>query len=1077
MQKDKESKIWVYSKSPFENNYANTIKFNSDSDMEGFFEKSSLLTLIYYNDTYSQIRKNGTIQVEGRVDKFETATYMRFINRGQMFYAFILDTRYTNENTTNILFEIDVWNTYQRQFFNNSIQGFVEQGTLKKLKSDGSKNIVNIEQGFNVGNRQTAEIVTLGLESLDWLVIVAKPSIQLNENDERVNIPGFPGTFKSFRYFVVPVNLKTGMTYPYTYGGITTNAGTITTLLANFTNTFDSGTNTVNQIINVYTTKHAGLSYKINGGTVIINSIDTGILQSIGGSGVNSSTSANSGITGGYIDSTVDWNIDLQYAGNTFSASMVKRLILWCRAFQVLPEFVLVQIYHESLWGGYSGAVVTQDHNWSGITAWWSSGTEYNATVDITMSLGSARPPSEGGYYVHFESEEDWLAYHMYLISGYPANSGNKWYKTSGVTDFETAARGLFKEGGALVNYASTGMTSYVSAMNTIRNAMRADTTLAGYFNNINNLVWNGSDWLTSDSTSNNDGLIALQSLLGVSIGNGECYAVASYYSSIFGGPGLGAGITGPNGYISDVISGADTSPAQDIGIAYDWGKYAFIVENSPISLSQIRVGDIICWYGGIANNPFASSGRYGHVGICYAVDTANNTVSYYEQWAGVKLKQTTQTWQSQFCKSIVHAPGSFANSGSSSGSVIYSTTAGMTMLEISRMTTLNNLEITKYNLKDLLDMAITSQDLYPEDMEPQIFTSEFCQIKMYDPFGTFYNFSPEFVPMGNDNTVVATSCIGDSNHVHYTIKDYNIPENYSGASLNKTQAFNYGMVDSNPRSITILSDSVETYMQANKNQYEAQQRSFNENAGMLAAQADLSSRNTDLTNRQATYNSNYAIESSKIGLAQAGINALTGVITGGLTGGVAGVAAGAISGGLGVASAARQLGYQQQQGEFTEETNAMRSQSTALANMQAKLSLDQSVRSYNASVKDLDNQPVSVQQIGTDMSWQVGNSVDDIFLAFEIPTKFILENANNYIRNNGVILTAWYDDIREFTEHRQTFNYIKCVNIELRDFNINQSHLNALKTVFITGTRIWNYNSNIDNNFLNLSASNPDFK
>ncbi|HEP1788354.1 TPA: lysozyme family protein [Streptococcus suis] len=138
-----------------------------------------------------------------------------------------------------------------------------------------------------------------------------------------------------------------------------------------------------------------------------------------------------------------------------------------------------------------------------------------------------------------------------------------------------------------------------------------------------------------------------IQSVYGRGVGNGECYALTSYYAKAIGGPGLGAGV----GEISDT-TGADTVSAYNIGIAYNWSKYGWEVVRDP-DYSQIQAGDIVNWYpSGYFN------GIWGHTGIVKEV-LGNGVFTTYEQNAGKGriVAEYTRNIRDGRISSIIHPP------------------------------------------------------------------------------------------------------------------------------------------------------------------------------------------------------------------------------------------------------------------------------------------------------------------------------------------------------------------------------------------------------------------------------------
>ena len=178
---NENTKIWVYAKSPFKSDYTNVLHFENESEQNKFFEEpNQFIKLIYNSNSFQFVERNGAIIVQGRAEQFETATYMRFKNNGRVYYAFIYDTIYQNENATQLIYEIDVWNTYQQELKKANIRGQVEQQTRKNLLNT----IMDGQQGFQSGIKYTAKAGKVGIET-EWLVIVAKPSIRLSVKQKK----------------------------------------------------------------------------------------------------------------------------------------------------------------------------------------------------------------------------------------------------------------------------------------------------------------------------------------------------------------------------------------------------------------------------------------------------------------------------------------------------------------------------------------------------------------------------------------------------------------------------------------------------------------------------------------------------------------------------------------------------------------------------------------------------------------------------------------------------------------------------------------------------------------------------
>lgn len=482
MQSNKFGKIKIYGKSPFSISFDDVIKFESVEEQEDFFENSPLLTEIYSADDCSWIKKTGSIQVKGELPLFEKATYMWFENeRGKRYYAFILDTFYTNQDCTNIIFEIDAWQTFHIDLFSSSFSGYVEQAHEKNyLDPEKTKrNISLIPQNINIYKRYYSDVKELDL--VDWIVVVLKPGAKTNGSDINVGKPGVPGTFKSFRYFVIPCNISEGITLPYTYNNVLIQGGDLYSVINFYTNTFsdvDSGlanNNTVNQCVNIYTSKYLGIEYEYRDGIVFIEgSVDA----NISGFDFEEPVDDNS-INEGNYDSEINYSGSLSYGGNTLSNSVIKRLIQWCRVFKILPELIITVWYFETHWGT-SGT--GQYNNWGGYAFPGSSNSITYPSINITVTKAS------NPRWMQFSSVNDMIAFACYLFrpKGYD-NSGNAIYTVSGKTTFQTALKGMFKIGGATRNYSEPVQT-YITNATSVNRGIRNNNP--GQIEIINSLVY-----------------------------------------------------------------------------------------------------------------------------------------------------------------------------------------------------------------------------------------------------------------------------------------------------------------------------------------------------------------------------------------------------------------------------------------------------------------------------------------------------------------------------------------------------------------------------------------------------------
>ena len=300
-------------------------------------------------------------------------------------------------------------------------------------------------------------------------------------------------------------------------------------------------------------------------------------------------------------------------ASGTLSIENIQTILKLCYEYRVLPSGVISQLYLESFWGNSNVARV--DNNWSGMT--WTGNP--NRPSGVVVSQGSARPSSEGGHYMHFANMADFFKDYFYLL----AKQGI--YNVVNKNNISDYTRGLFRVGGAAYDYAAAGYDHYNSLMNDIRRGINAKNgnVLDTYDNDWNNPRVVTSTTVEQPGAPNTKrALEELSGLVGKTVGNGQCYAVAAWFSYKLGGAGLGCGLGGFSGLIGSGIR------ACDIGTDYNWGSFGWGVEGSGFSGANIVAGTILNikpnygspWY----------TGYYGHTVVVESVN--GDTVTVLQQ-------------------------------------------------------------------------------------------------------------------------------------------------------------------------------------------------------------------------------------------------------------------------------------------------------------------------------------------------------------------------------------------------------------------------------------------------------------
>ncbi|GAA0057861.1 glucosaminidase domain-containing protein [Streptococcus canis] len=144
---------------------------------------------------------------------------------------------------------------------------------------------------------------------------------------------------------------------------------------------------------------------------------------------------------------------DLSFNGAILKKSVLDIILAKCKEHDILPSYAITVLHFEGLWG--TSAVGKADNNWGGMT--WTGKGERPSGVTVTQ--GTARPSSEGGYYMHYSTVDDFLTDWFYLL-----RAGGS-YKVSGAKTFSEAVKGMFKVGGSTYDYAATGYDNYLVGM------------------------------------------------------------------------------------------------------------------------------------------------------------------------------------------------------------------------------------------------------------------------------------------------------------------------------------------------------------------------------------------------------------------------------------------------------------------------------------------------------------------------------------------------------------------------------------------------------------------------------------
>ena len=607
--------------------------------------------------------------------------------------------------------------------------------------------------------------------------------------------------------------------------------------------------------------------------------------------------------------------------------------------------------------------------------------------------------------------------------------------------------------------------------------------------------------------------LATIKSKIGVTLGSGQCYGLTAFYSQLLGGCNLGGGINSSNpdgnGRQEEGSDKRRGMSASNIGGDYNWSAKGWAVKFDP-SMTDLKAGCVV-------NYKPTPDNIWGHTAVITRADGTSYDIleqNYnYKKYVTERKGITTTSNIS----SIIYTP-ELVQGGIINGTIEPlepSTPTGngdiqtkvfeveAMLIDVDRLIKYtpnvyqipNLLQVAHESIENGLRGYTGKQDL---EIELQLLNSEFMEIELYDIYGNSYIYQPQYLPRTIDRNfkyqVISTGSMGDSNQVHIGLLRYNNGNNPSYLSFNifanvdtnavhplwqqtNPEHFKYGFNDITGRNLAILNDAEASYIQGNKNQMEATQLSFKENRDLLKQSIDLSNKKVTTASNQASYNAQFSVDSANLNMWSTGISAVGGVMGDIFSGNIGGAISSGISGGFNTYNAMRGLDNAKMQQGFTDQNNQLNKQSNALSNMQAKIGLDQSIRAYNASMADLQNQPVTVQQIGNDLSFQSGNLVSDVYWRVGLVQLEVLYRANQYIKMYGVITNRFSNNVFSVLNERQRFNFIKMISVDLGGLEANQSHIASIQAILQSGVRIWNYkNINDETTLYDVDKNNPNY-
>lgn len=193
--------LYILKNVPLDPDYEKTLYFDDEQTQYEYFKSKRDTTLSWENRQYQKVGK-GTLRVKALADKLYDCNYLMFQNRkyddgNKWFYAFIREVRYINDDTSEIVYTLDVMQTWLFQYKDSMEECYVER---EHTVSDELYEHVVPEDNRNITARLCNEYDKLnvaGLQNALWNIAIVTSDLWdsnmiINETGETVKIKVSP---------------------------------------------------------------------------------------------------------------------------------------------------------------------------------------------------------------------------------------------------------------------------------------------------------------------------------------------------------------------------------------------------------------------------------------------------------------------------------------------------------------------------------------------------------------------------------------------------------------------------------------------------------------------------------------------------------------------------------------------------------------------------------------------------------------------------------------------------------------------------------------------------------------------
>lgn len=178
---------------PWTDNYTDILNFSNIQNQQNFFNSRIKKTF----SNYVYLKKDSAIKVEGNIDDYIMYNYLFYKNptTNKYYYCFITNMEYISENTTQIYFKTDVFQTWGFDMVYNKC--FVERCHV----TNDSVGANTVPEGLETGEYICAEMFKLENDPVNYCIVVGSTANLQSDAMEDDRGGNYTGVYSSVGYY------------------------------------------------------------------------------------------------------------------------------------------------------------------------------------------------------------------------------------------------------------------------------------------------------------------------------------------------------------------------------------------------------------------------------------------------------------------------------------------------------------------------------------------------------------------------------------------------------------------------------------------------------------------------------------------------------------------------------------------------------------------------------------------------------------------------------------------------------------------------------------------------------------